>query len=257
MQSYMKAGITKLRHLLDPGTCRWRSALDIGSQVGCRSMWQVSELIRRLKVSLPDTLTPSTISFMENANRMVLFPDLLFSPRAAVDEVREGQLLSFRWMKDLRFATVGKKTLYYLCCKSAHSKQLARRPDTKWREKMLVPPALSPTWRLLYKAPIPKRTRDLQRRVFHSAVPTNVFVSRFNSDVLPNCPFCFALDTVYQIFTQCLRVAPLFALLEKMLRNLGFLFNHCLFVFTVRYSKENTGRWTMANFETVGGRWGE
>ncbi|MGH0134189.1 UNVERIFIED_CONTAM: hypothetical protein FKN15_054542 [Acipenser sinensis] len=39
--------------------------------------------------------------------------------------------------------------------------------DTKWRAHLGVPDNEAPVWRVLYKLPLPKRSRDLQWRVLH------------------------------------------------------------------------------------------
>ena len=161
----------------------------------------------------------------------------------------QGHLLTFNGLTDLLiFASVDRKSIYHICSKSLFFKHLVSRPDTKWRQHGQVPPNLSPTWWLLYKPPISKRVGDMQWRVLHLAIPTNHFVSRFNLDVMPTCPFCPAPETVFHFFTECSRLLPLFSLLQTLLRELGFLFNQNLLVFSVRYSKERKGKFTLANF---------
>ena len=109
------------------------------------------------------------------------FSDLWISPRCA--SRGGGHLLTFNALTDLSLASVDRKSLYNICCKSLFFNQLVSHPDTKWREHGQFPPDFSPTWRLLYKPPISKRVGDLQWRVLHLAIPTNRFVSRFNHDV--------------------------------------------------------------------------
>ncbi len=55
---------------------------------------------------------------------------------------------------------------------------------TKWRGFLTVPAELSPSWRLFYKGPLPKRSGDLQWRLRHCALPTNSHISKSDK---PNC----------------------------------------------------------------------
>lgn len=132
--------------------------------------------------------------------------------------------------------------------KTAYFNDLHDRQDTKWREKLSVVDNIFPSWRLFYKSPLPKRSDDLQWRILHCVLATNVFVSKFNSNVLPFCHFCNGHDTVFHVFNECPRLEPLFALLEGILIGLDFVFNKMIFIYGYKYSKANKERCTFANF---------
>ncbi len=117
------------------------------------------------------------------------------------------------------------------------------RGDTKWRGFLTVPAELSPSWRLFYKGPLPKRSGDLQWRLLHCALPTNSHISKFNLNVSPSCIFCSLPESVFHVFTECFRLAPLFTLIEGLLGNLGFVF-----IYGCKYSRAHRQQCTVAYF---------
>ncbi len=124
-------------------------------------------------------------NFIENGERPLIFPDLRVNIIFDLD-LNDSLLKGF---EDVLFHNVDKKILYCMCVKSLFYTQLKRRVDTKWREYLSISSEITPSWRCLYKPPIPKRSGDLQWRVLHCAVATNSFVSKFNEMVLSACPF--------------------------------------------------------------------
>ncbi len=97
----------------------------------------------------------------------------------------------------------------------------------------------------IYKSPLPKRSGGLQWRILHCVLATNVFVSKFNLNVLPFCHFCNSYEMVFHVFIECSRLVPLFAFLERIIDGLGFDFNKILFIYGCRYSKVNKERCTV------------
>ncbi len=55
-------------------------------------------------------------------------------------------------------------------------------------------------WRSLYKPPIEKRSADLQWRVVHWAIATNIHVAHFNPSVVKECVFCRAEESIDCVF---------------------------------------------------------
>lgn len=98
-----------------------------------------------------------------------------------------------------------------------------------------APEGVTPSWRLLYKSPIPKRSGDLQWRIIHGIVATDNFVSRFNTLVSSTCPFCNDTDNVFHLFCDCFRLVPFFLLLDGMMSKLGFLIQQDIVIFGNRY----------------------
>lgn len=172
------------------------------------------------------------------------------SPEVCPEAIQEGKLLNFERLKCLPFQTAGKKSIYQVCVKTAYFNDLHDRQDTKWREKLSVVDNIFPSWRLFYKSPLPKRSGDLQWRILHCVLATNVFsmYCLFHSNVLPFCHFCNGHDTVFHVFNECPRLEPLFALLEGILIGLDFVFNKMIFIYGYKYSKANKERCTFANF---------
>lgn len=142
---------------------------------------------------------------------------------------------------DLVFHNVVKKTLYYICVKSAHVVQLQGRPDSKWRNKISIHEEVYPSWRVLYKPPVSKRI------LYHCAVASNSLVSQFNEMVLL-CPFCNVHDTVFHMFFECPTLGPLFIILEKLIIKLGFLYNNILFILGYQYRRTRQQQCVLANF---------
>ena len=52
---------------------------------------------------------------------------------------------------------------------------------------------------MLYKLPLPKRSGDLQWRVLHGALATNVFQSVVDRSVGEGCVFCNTLESVQHV----------------------------------------------------------
>ncbi len=86
-------------------------------------------------------------------------------------------------LQEIDFQDAGKRDLYQICVKIDYFEYIKDRGDTKWRGFLTVPAELSPSWRLFYKGPLPKRSGDLQWRLLHCALPTNSHISKFNLNV--------------------------------------------------------------------------
>lgn len=82
------------------------------------------------------------------------------------------------------------KSLYKGCVVVSNSNVLAERKDTVWRTKFKVPSDCRPVWRVFYKGPLSKRVGDLQWRILQGALAVNSFISKINSTVSMECPFC-------------------------------------------------------------------
>lgn len=101
---------------------------------------------------------------------------------------------------------------------------------------------------MLYKPPISKRCGDIQWRILHGIIASNSFVSKINETVLPECPFCNALDNVFHMFCECVRINPLFEVLEKIITRLGFIFTKSLFILGCGYRRSLQQQCKMASF---------
>ena len=56
------------------------------------------------------------------------------------------------------------------------------------------------------KAPLNKRSGDLQWRILHGALAVSVFVAKNNASVFRKCPFCDRPETVFHCFSECKRL---------------------------------------------------
>lgn len=199
----MKKGFTKVGHLINVESKEWRSAEDIASQVDLRSVRVVEWLISGLKAALPFPLLQFVELSLEGGPIHLDFPELGVCPGVRPETSQVGKLLNFERLKGLLFHSVGKKDMYKDCVKTAYFKDLHDRIDTKWREKLTVADDISPSWRLFYKSPLPKRSGDLQWRIVHCVIATNAFVSKLNLNVLPLCHACNSHETVFHVFIEC------------------------------------------------------
>lgn len=211
---------------------------------------QSERLIGGLKAAFPSILLLFVNCFLSGGPSEVLFPKLFVSPKVGFEDDHVGKLLNFNGLQELDFQLVGKRDLYKLCVKVGYFEHIKDRDVTKWREFLTVPAPLSPSWRLFYKGPLPKRSGDLQWRLLHCALPPNSHVSKFNLNVLPFCFFCSLPESVFHAFTECSRLVPLFMLLERLLGSLGLAFNKTLFIYGCKYSRAHRQQCTVANFIT-------
>lgn len=132
------------------------------------------------------------------------------------------------------FSAADKKVLYEACVKIMHFVDLHGRCDTKWRARLSVPDGLSPSWRLLYKGPLPKCCSG---GPCTSIMPTNNTVSKFNPNISQSCCLCNDIDNVFHTFCNYDRPRPLFKLIGSVLGRMGFIFKKALFIFGCKYSK--------------------
>ena len=90
-------------------------APEVSAQTGLRSLRLVSDLVGRLRVSLPASLKGCRQQLYSWSTGTGEFPELLISPKCAVNMRGEGHLLNFNDLTDLGFASVDKKvTLLHL-----------------------------------------------------------------------------------------------------------------------------------------------
>lgn len=90
-----------------------------------------------------------------------------------------------------------------------HCGVLRERPDMKGRTRLSDSQNQSPSWRVLYKSPVPKRSGDLQWHVLHCAMVKKVFVAQLRTDVSTVCIRCHVPDTLFYCFCDCSTDNPL------------------------------------------------
>ena len=100
--------------------------------------------------------------------------------------------------------------------KCLNKNKLRERVDTPCRGHLHLGGDVNPAWNGLYKPLLTKRVADLQWRLLHGTVAVNAFLTVINSGVSDAYPFCPHKETVFHCFSECVRLAPLFILLEKL-----------------------------------------
>jgi len=181
----------------------------------------------------------------------VLFPVLYITSQVDQDDNNDNNanlLLSFKGLQGLPFSVVNKQNLYNVCVKSFFAGQLRERGDTKWRSHLSLTENKSPSWRLLYKNPLPKRSGDLQWRILHCALPTKVFLFKCEYSDSSFCNLCNEPDTVFHVFCECCKLSPLLSVLDRILSSLGIIFSKTVFIFGCKYSRNMWEIGTFSNF---------
>lgn len=247
--TFKKAGITRIRDIIDLVGAKFRSAFEIKSAVGVKSERLIDSLLKTIKASFPQDLITIIKDELSDELSCMNFPDLGITPNALLNRDNENvYLLSIKGLENMNFHGAGKKILYQSCVKSDFYNELQGRVDSKWRAQLSVPPDLRPSWRLLYKPPLVKRSGDLQWRILHCALPTNTYVSKINPTMSPLCLYCHNPDTVFHAFSKCNNLTLLFKTLSKVLERMGLLFTQTLFIFGYKYVKKWRAKCVFINF---------
>ena len=229
-------GCTKLGHLMRN---RNRSLEELGERAGIRS----SRLLRKVVAEVCDSLPVLHLQYVtdiSNSDRWkegldYVFPALIVSAAAGAFVEDMGMLLSFDTPELGEFKEVGKKAMYRVCVKVSHASSLEGVKSTRWAD--VLGPGASPKgcWRSLYKLPIDKRTADLQWRIIHGAIATNMHLVHLDPTVGEGCPFCAESETLAHLFLQCPRLVGMIDLITSWFSVLGEVFSSQLFIFGLKY----------------------
>ena len=68
----------------------------------------------------------------------------------------------------------------------------------------------------MYRSPAVGHTGDLNWRLVHKALATQVLLQKFNPSVSNSCPFCMSIENLNHAFTECKRLSPLFLYLSRI-----------------------------------------
>ncbi|KAF4070274.1 hypothetical protein AMELA_G00293290 [Ameiurus melas] len=189
--AFISARVAKVGDLIDQYKREWIQVHQLSREIGGRSERIVGNVVRTLKALFPTPLWTFINDYMTGDPDQTPFPEMYMTPSEAPDNDGTGQLLSYARLRNVPFSIITKDQLYNFCMKNELSRELKGRTDTKWRIHLSTPPSQSPTWRVLYKRPLPKRSGDLQWRVLHSAMPTNTFLFKCNLTDSPLCSRVF------------------------------------------------------------------
>ena len=132
--------------------------------------------------------------------------------------------------------------------KVCHFGELIDVKQNKWQGVFTEAFMLSGGWRCYYKGPLQKRSGDLQWRIVHGAIASNVHLAHFDSGRNTECPFCGGMETVAHIFTECQRLQDLFGFLRELYGRLGLVFSLSFFVFGPGYSFPQRHKCCLVNF---------
>uniref|UniRef100_A0AAQ6ILA1 Reverse transcriptase domain-containing protein n=1 Tax=Anabas testudineus TaxID=64144 RepID=A0AAQ6ILA1_ANATE len=235
----LSSGLTTLKRLVHVAGPDLGNAPAVASALGLRSA-RVSERILGLVLSRlsadEQQMLQDYCSGVESPDERDPFPELGFT-------------LDFRdSTRCFDLYTVPGKILYACCVVELHRVQLGVRADTVWRRRLSHAVGLHPTWRVLYKPPLNKRTGDLQWRILHGAIAVNSFTSRINPEVSCACVHCGLPETVFHCFMDCDRLRELFELLTVLFEGFSETWTTTVFIFGAGYRRADATKWQLLNF---------
>ena len=172
------------------------------------------------------------------------FPDLCVRP--CLDHY-VGRFLNVKHCI-LDMKEVKGKGFYKLMVLCLNKSKLHQRVDTPWRGHLGWAADVQPAWRSLYKPPLTKRVADLQWRVLHGIVAVNKFLSVISPGASDKCPYCDETETVFHCYCECVRLPPLFLLLDKLFSKVGEVFSKNMFILGFRYSRFAKYKCQLLNF---------
>ncbi|KAL2076888.1 hypothetical protein ACEWY4_027518 [Coilia grayii] len=240
-----KVGGTTLQQLVDKCGPEFTDDGVMVTWLGLRSarvMGQVLQELRSVLTLQEKTLLKDYAKGVLHPDPSDPFPNLCLTPKM---EECDGPLLAVNTMY---MNVVSGKYMYRNCVKILNKKWLNNRPDTPWRSVLMLKSKEKPEWGTLYKPPLTKKMGDLQWRVLHGIVATNSFVSVLNSEIRQDCPFSSQRETVFHAFMYCVRLCPLFALLQSLFQSLHVHFSKQILILGVKYSRLNKLKGELINF---------
>ena len=239
-----RSGTLTLQQLVDAAGPALTDAQALGSLLGLQSLRVAGRILELWSQRLTKRDRHLLMGSQTRSDAADPYPDIVLSPGLGE---KTGPLLRVIHAAKLTLYEADKETLYRNCVKCIHQAGLSGRPPTVWAKKW-GQDGPSPQWRLLYKAPLKKRTGDLQWRILHGAVATNAFISVLNPAVFSGCPFCGVRETIYHVFTECKRLNSLFSLLTSVFTCFGVVFTEKIFIMGAGYSKSFKNKWQLLNF---------
>ena len=241
-------GHVKLKHIVEAAGPGFLNTGAVASLLGLRS----HRYTRHILNSWMKELTTEEIGMLrdysgdlETLDQGDPFPELGFS--VCLDGLK-GPLLELKYVEDGDFYMSNGKQVYRYCVKALNKKKLDGKNDSVWRDKLNVDRNVVPVWRVLYKAPLRKRSGDLQWRILHGALAVNVFLAKLNPAVSCKCPFCDESETVFHCFAGCRRLEPLFEMLNVLFQEFGCEWSITRFIFGAGYRRQDAKKWQLVNF---------
>ena len=244
----VKAGVTTLGDLLQLAGPDLRNSGNVADHLGMRSTRIVAQLLKSwwaLLTREEREMLGDYVRGLCSPDCKDPFPNFILSPNLTGCT---GFCCSSEHLIFLGPKQATGKDVYKLCVKMLNKKVLDKRVDTPWRSVLQIGDVVRPQWRALYKSPLPKKAGDLQWRILHGAIAVNAFISVLNPDVGQDCPFCFLRETVFHVFMQCVRLKPLFVILQALFVSLNEPFSMETFILGFKYVQKHRFKCQLINF---------
>lgn len=243
-----EAKVFTLKDLINVAGPLFLNVNSVANQLGVRSTRMIKHLLGKWKGLFTVDENKLLIDFslgVMSPNDSDAFPN--FAVIADLDD-SSGVFLKSESISFLGCNPASGKVLYKLCVLVMNKKQLDKRIDTPWRTVLQLTEEVKPQWRVFHKSPLPKRCGDLQWRILHGAVAVNAFISVLNPSVSEQCPFCTTKETIFHAFMQCVRLKPLFFLLERLFGGFNENFSMEIFIFGFKYCQKHRFKCQLLNF---------
>uniref|UniRef100_A0A3B3HMN0 Reverse transcriptase domain-containing protein n=1 Tax=Oryzias latipes TaxID=8090 RepID=A0A3B3HMN0_ORYLA len=242
-----RSGVVTLEQLVAAAGPDLSDVSSLCSSLGLWSTRMARRLLDRWRDRLGAGVRELLVDYCSGTTALVhdeLFPEVWLSPDLGG---LTGQLLHPCNSKGLTLHCADRRTLYVNCVKVLNKTKLQNRLPSAWTGKLSGGEDV-PHWRVLYKAPIRKRTGDLQWRILHGAVASNSFISVLNPTVSDCCPFCDMRETIFHVFSECKRLSGLFTLLTSVFALFNVTFSVRCFIYGSEYKQKDKEKWQLLNF---------
>ncbi len=231
VQKFIDVNVTRVRHLRDPFTYRWKPAANVAVATGVRSI----RVIGRIFSVISRVFKLTGLKWDPEIEAALPLSQCLF-PRL---------LISFRGF--ISFNSMDKSSVYSLSVNTLIPDRPAE-PRAHWKALLQAGHSATIKWHVMYKEPIVKRSGDLQWRLAHYILPCNVLSHRICSENSESCPFCNAPETIFHAFIECSRLSSLFNILLRVTQGLGLIFTHCVFIYGFSISHLSKSECFLGNF---------